>query len=202
MKKLICILLTAALIISLSACKKDTGETAETTAASTEHTEVPETTTDETTAAETESSASQESSSASATDSVTVGQTLLADFEKQMTEDAGKGAQAIADALITNPIIPFAGASMAVEPGLLTGFGNAEITGFQEGVMFSPMIGTIPFVGYIFVLEDDADIDGFTGLLKDNADLRWNICTEAEELVVHSVGNTVFFVMCPKSFES
>ena len=197
MKKLICILLTAVLIFSLSACKKDTGDTAETTAASTEHTEAPETT-----AAETESSASQESSSASATDSVTVGQTLLTDFEKQMTEGAGKGAQAIADALITNPIIPFAGASMAVEPGLLTGFGNAEITGFQEGVMFSPMIGTIPFVGYIFVLEDDADIDGFTGLLKDNADLRWNICTEAEELVVHSVGNTVFFVMCPKSFES
>ena len=202
MKKLICILLTAALIISLSACKKDTGETAETTAASTEHTEVPETTTAVTTAAETESSASLESNSSSAADSVTVGQTLLADFENQMTEAADKNAQSIADALLTNPVISFAGATMAVEPGLLTGFGNTEITDFQEGVMFSPMIGTIPFVGYIFVLEDGADADNFIGLLEDNADLRWNICTEAEELVVHSVGNTVFFVMCPKSFES
>ena len=28
-----------------------------------------------------------------------------------------------------------------------------------------------------------------------------NICTEAEEMVVESEGNTVFFLMCPKSLE-
>jgi len=39
-------------------------------------------------------------------------------------------------------------------------------------------------------------------LLKDNANPRWNICTEAEETVVGSVDNKVFFVMCPKSFET
>ena len=30
-------------------------------------------------------------------------------------------------------------------------------------------------------------------MLNDNADLRWNICTAAEELVIENEGNTVFF---------
>ena len=88
-----------------------------------------------------------------------------------------------------------------IEAGLLMGFDNAEITGFQEGVMFGPMMGTIPFVGYIFELEDGADVDAFVKTLKDNANLRWNICTEAEELTVDSEDNTVFFLMSPKKFE-
>ncbi len=127
----------------------------------------------------------------------TVGETLLNDFKS----DATGTAQEIADRLIANEIIEFAGATMPVEPGLLTGFDNAEITGFEEGVMFAPMMGTIPFVGYVFVLEDGADVDAFKQTLEDNANLRWNICTEAEELTVDSEGNTVFFLMSPKSFE-
>ena len=90
---------------------------------------------------------------------------------------------------------------MPVEPGFLVGFDNAEITGFKEGVMFAPMMGTIPFVGYIFELEDGADVDGFKQTLEDSANLRWNICTEAEELTVDSEGNKVFFLMSPMNFE-
>ena len=127
----------------------------------------------------------------------TVGETLLEDFRS----DATGTAQKIADRLIANKIIEFAGATMPVEPGLLAGFDNAEITDFKEGVMFSPMMGTIPFVGYIFELEDGADVDAFKQNLEANANLRWNICTEAEELTVDSEGNKVFFLMSPKSFE-
>lgn len=127
----------------------------------------------------------------------TVGEILLADFQKNPEGTA----QEIADRLITNEIIPFAGGAMPVEPGLLSGFDNAEITGFKEGVMFAPMMGTIPFVGYIFVLEDGADVDAFKQTLEENANLRWNICTEAEELTVDSEENTVFFLMSPKNFE-
>ena len=67
--------------------------------------------------------------------------------------------------------------------------------------MFAPMIGTIPFVGYIFVLEEGTDVDGFKSTLETNADPRWNICTEADETIVDSVGNTVFFLMSPNTFE-
>ena len=127
----------------------------------------------------------------------TVGEFLLQDFKA----NSEGSAQEVADRLIQNEVLPFEAVTMPVEPGFLTGFDNAEITGFNEGVMFAPMMGTIPFVGYVFALEDGADVDGFVQTLEDSANLRWNICTEAEEMVAEAEGNTVFFLMCPKNFE-
>lgn len=128
---------------------------------------------------------------------VTVGQTLLNDFKADSTGTA----QQIAERLIGNEIIEFMGGAMPVEEGLLSGFDNTEIKGFKEGVMFAPMMSSIAFVGYIFELEEGADVEAFKTTLKDSANLRWNICVEAEELIVESEGNKVFFLMCPKSFE-
>ena len=127
----------------------------------------------------------------------TVGGILLEDFKS----DTDGTAQEIAERLIANEIIPFQGGVMPVEPGVMAGFDNAEITGFESGVMFAPMMGTIPFVGYIFELEDGQDVDAFKQTLEENANLRWNICTEAEEMIVEAEENSVLFVMCPKSFE-
>ena len=128
----------------------------------------------------------------------TVGQTLLADFKAKA--GATSSALSLAEKLIANPIIPFSGATMSVEPGLLSGFGNAEIKGFKEGATFGPMIGSVPFIGYVFVLEDGTSASDLIATLKKHADLRWNICVEAEEMVSGSAGNKVFFVMCPKEF--
>ena len=127
----------------------------------------------------------------------TVGEILLASFK----ENPNGTAQEVAERIIGNEIIPFVGGANPIEPGFLAGFDNAEIKDFKEGCMFGPMMGTIPFVGYIFVLEDGADVDAFVKTLEDNANLRWNICTEAEELTVDSEENTVFFLMSPKKFE-
>lgn len=87
--------------------------------------------------------------------------------------------------------------NMPVTPGYLNGF-EEEISGFNNGVMFSPMIGSIPFVGYIF--ETDTP-DELTAALEENAMLNWNICTTADETVTAVSGNYVFFVMAPYSFE-
>lgn len=127
----------------------------------------------------------------------TVGETLVADFKA----DAAGTPQEIADRLIKNEIIEFDCVTMPIECGLLTGFDNTEISGFTDGVMFAPMMGTIPFVGYIFELDEYTDIDAFKQTLEANANLRWNICTEAEEVTVDNVDNKVFFLMSPKSFE-
>lgn len=127
----------------------------------------------------------------------TVGGILVEEFKA----NSDSTPQEIANKVMANEIITFSGATMPVEPGLLAGFDNAEIKGFEEGVMFSPMMGTIPFLGYIFTLEEGTDVETFKQTLQDNANLRWNICTEAEELVVDSVDNKVFFLMCPKSFD-
>lgn len=131
----------------------------------------------------------------------TVGAMLAEEFHALKAENAAITAQEMADAILANPIIQFGGTTMEVEAGLLTGFGNAEITGFNSGVMFAPMIGSIPFVGYVFELEDGVDADAFMQTLSDNADPRWNVCVEAEETVVENADNMVFFVMCPAQFE-
>ena len=103
--------------------------------------------------------------------------------------------------MLADSSIQFMSASAPVSEGLLTGFDNTEIKGFSNGVMFAPSIGTIPFVGYVFELSDGTDADAFVKTLKDSANPRWNICTEAEQTVVEKIGNKVFFLMCPKSFE-
>lgn len=130
----------------------------------------------------------------------TVGQKVYSVFLAEATKD-GVSAEDIANNILESDAIDFGGATMQVEEGLLTGFSNAEITGFKEGVMFAPMIGSIPFIGYIFTIEEGADIDAFMSLLKENADPRWNVCTEADETVIEKSGDKVFFLMCPKSFE-
>ena len=90
---------------------------------------------------------------------------------------------------------------MPVEEGLLSGFDNYEVKGFDKGTVFMPMIGSIPFVGYVFELKSDTDVNTFMSNLEKNANKRWNVCVEADEMYTASYGNKVFFIMCPKSLE-
>ena len=110
-------------------------------------------------------------------------------------EIAGTLAQNEAVALIGPAVMPI------MEEGWLNGFDAESITGFSECAMFAPMIGTIPFMGYVFTLADGADVEAFKTQLTSSANLRWNICTEADEMVCDDEGNKVFFVMAPLSFE-
>lgn len=129
----------------------------------------------------------------------TVGGQVYLEFKNTVE---GKTAYEIAEKLATSETLPFMGAAMEIEPGFLSGFDNFEVTGFEKGAMFGPMMGTIPFVGYIFTLAEGADVEAFKTSLKDNANLRWNICTAAEEMTVESEGNVVFFLMSPTEFEA
>lgn len=82
--------------------------------------------------------------------------------------------------------------TMDVGPGYLDGFDD-EIKGFTKGTKFSPMIGAIPFVGYVFETDDP---DALLASLKASANLRWLVCAEADEQVSDISGNLVFFLMC------
>ncbi len=200
MKKLVSTLLIAVLSVSLVACGNNNADNdTNNNANNNTNGAVAETQTPETQVPETQVPETTENNAAA--NGETLGTTLAADFVTQVTANENATALEIAEAVLTNENIAFAGATMEVEPGLLNGFGNAEITGFSEGAMFGPMIGTIPFIGYIFTLEDGTDVEAFKENLKTNGDLRWNICTEADEMVVESAGNKVFFVMCPSSMQ-
>ena len=135
----------------------------------------------------------------------TAGDMLLAIFNETLAADPSASSETIAQAVLAHPSIQFMSGSMPVEPGLLAGFGDEnreiEITGFEEGVQFGPMMGSIPFIGYIFTLPEGADQTAFMDTLKDGANLRWQICVEAEQLIVEANGNKVFFLMCKNSLD-
>lgn len=191
MKKAIAILLATMMLLSTTACSNsDSGNNSDNVSSESSVSNVESNN-------ESESEAVSDTSNNNADTEATVGETLLAAFRA----DSNGTAQEIADRLITNEIITFMGGAMPVEEGLLSGFDNVEITGFTEGATFAPMMSSIAFVGYIFELPEDADVEAFKTTLKESANLRWNICVEAEELIVENEGNKVFFLMCPKSFE-
>ncbi len=81
-----------------------------------------------------------------------------------------------------------------VEAGYLRGF-DEEISGFKDGYSMGPMIGSIPFVGYVFQTEDNESANALLETLKSKANMRWNICTEADTMVTDVKGNYVLFFM-------
>ena len=188
MKKIIALLACLALLLSMAACGTKTPEVTDPAPQVTDPT--PEVTdpTDEIVETPDEPAATG-----------TVGETLLATFKANSTGTA----EELANAVISDPIIQFMGMATPINTTdfeFLSGLGEAKIE-YAEGAMFGPMIGTIPFIGYIFKLAEGTDVEAFKTTLEENANLRWNICTAAEELVVESEGNTVFFLMCPTTFE-
>lgn len=120
-------------------------------------------------------------------------------MEQFLTEAKdGTDTTKLAEALSKNSVFgEVSMTTMEVEPGYLSGFEN-EISGFSKGTMFAPMIGTIPFVGYVFETDDTQKL---VDTLIANAKLDWNICTSADEMQHASNEKYVLFVMSPKSFE-
>ena len=121
----------------------------------------------------------------------TLGTKLLAGFKDELinTDDI----MAIAETLSAEDFCGYSCGIAECEEGYLNGF-DEEISGFDSAVVFSPMIGSIPFVCYIFHTDDT---EALQAELTAHADPRWNICTEAEETVVEVVDDYVFFTMCP-----
>ncbi len=135
-------------------------------------------------------------------DATTPAGMLYQSFKDKMAETPDISAIDMATHIASNENIPFGPVTMETENGTwLNGFEAETISGYAEGAVFAPMIGAIPFMGYIFKVAEGDDVNAFVQMLKDSANLRWNVCTEADELLVKSIDNTVFFVMAPATFE-
>ena len=177
MKRILAAILAVTMVFGLTACgKKDDNKETTTPVASESTTITPEFT------------------------EGTAGETLWNTFLTAVKENEAATPEEIANTIITTPVIPFMGGAMAVEPGFLAGF-NEEISGFEKGATFGPMMGSIAFVGYVFEMEEGADLNAFMDNLKAKSDPRWNICVEAEQTVVGAYNDYVFFLMCPLSSE-
>lgn len=120
----------------------------------------------------------------------TIGTKLQAVFDSSSETDVNKMVEELISA--GADIAQLDLVSMEMEKGWLNGI-TVEVDNFTEGTMFSPMIGSIPFVGYVFKSEDP---EALKTTLEENSDLNWNICTQADEMVASVRGDLVFFVMC------
>ena len=131
----------------------------------------------------------------------TIGQRLAEDFKALLNPEKLMGARAMAEELLKGDYLTFDHATTDVQPGKLKGFGDAEITGFKEGVMFEAKKDEVPFLAYVFTLEEETDAETFMTNLKAKANPQWNSKVKADEMFTERSEKQVFFVMSPKSLD-
>lgn len=125
----------------------------------------------------------------------TVATELVSAFEEHIKNE--KDIEKVANAISTNENIKITVEVVNVEKGFLDGF-DGEIKEFSRAYAIKPIIGSQPFIAYIF---ETNDATALKDLLKEKANKRWNICTEADELEISVVDNYVFLVMSPTNFD-
>lgn len=129
-------------------------------------------------------------------------QGLLDRFQDYMANETDNSAIGIAEYICSGGEFPLDLGAVEVEPGWLAGLD--EFDQFAEGAQFAPMIGSIPFVGYVFVLEQDADAEAVISTLTAQANPAWNVCTVADRVLTDSyrdrARNVVLFMMCPENY--
>lgn len=177
MKKVLILILAVAMTIALVACGTKNADGTTTTTTTTKPTE--QTTTTKPAEQTTEKPAEQTT-------------TKPAETEKP----ADVSLENIAHAVIATEGIEFSPMVSEIEVGAewMPGF-TSTITGFTECWQFAPMIGVMPFVGYVFRVADGTDIEAFKAQLKEKANLSWNICTLANTTICENQGNIVMFAM-------
>ncbi len=133
----------------------------------------------------------------------TVGAAQWAAFQQAITVNQDATAEELASALAESTAGLFFGTAAPIEKDAeyFAGFDNYRITGYKAAAVYMPMIGSIPFVGYVFELEDGVTPATFIKNLTDNCNPKWNVCVEADQTVAGAIGNRVFFLMCPKKME-
>lgn len=126
-------------------------------------------------------------------------QKLIDRFNDYMATGSDFSAESIAYYICGVEGFPLDLDAVPAEKGWLAGLD--EFDQFEEAAQFAPMIGSIPFVGYVFVIDNSVDADDFIADLESRANLRWNVCTEADLILTQSftddTKNVVMFVMCP-----
>lgn len=75
----------------------------------------------------------------------------------------------------------------------MPGFKNKAET-FTNGAILTPIMSSQPFIVYLFETDDARTL---YSELKENVDMRWNICTEATTVVAEEYDNFVLFGLLP-----
>ena len=95
--------------------------------------------------------------------------------------------------------------AQSVSEGRLTGIGDfenkIEVTGFSAGAVFKPQVDPSDFIGYVFKVKEGTDVNSFKTMLKEKANLGWNVCITLNTIIVESDGDYVLFMMCNENID-
>lgn len=111
---------------------------------------------------------------------------------KENTDVAAIASEIGADSVLSDISVE----TDTVNPGYLNGF-DGDILNFTEGAVIMPFISSIPFVAYVFKANDTTAL---FNELSEKVNLRWNVCTEADEMRIDIEGDYVFVVLAPWEF--
>lgn len=188
MKKILALVLSVLMILALVAC----GQPEETTAPDVITPDVTEPENNETPDVPASNEIAPEAEEG------TWGAAFWADFKAAVAANKGVSAEELAYKLMETESGMAMGGAMAAPtvPGFQQGF-NEEIHGFKTGAMFAPFAAGYAFMGYVFELEEGADVAAFVKTLNDNYDLRWMICMTAETATIGAIDNYVMAILSP-----
>jgi hypothetical protein len=173
MKKIAALILALTMLISIVACGGNNETTG--TTATTEGTTVA---TDNTT------------TDVATTTEATTAATTTAPVTSTVTLDVISNAISAKVAELTDNELSVMGSPM--EAGYLPWFNN-EVTGFSECYVTMPMIGTIPFISYVFRVSSASEAEAFLAKINAEFNLRYVLCNPADTLVTAIYGDLVFF---------
>lgn len=131
----------------------------------------------------------------------TIGQILCEEFERIYMEEPETNIMDAMEEIRTNEEIVFMTEITTVDNTNIYGFSKDCEISFVEALWLKPTMVTIPFVAYVFVLDDDADAEVFKNNLIKCVDLKWNDTIEADEFSITNNGNYVFCVISAYYFE-
>ncbi len=192
MKKILAIVLAAMMLLSVAAC----GTTPDETTKAPETTEAPET-----------NGGNEQPAGpaviAPSVDKETLGYLFYEKMVEVKTANPNATSGEIVEAIMnSNLSIAVPGAmAMPMEPdGFLQGIGKdgATFGGFKSATVLAPMMMGVPFMLYVFDLDESADVAAFAKKVEAEANPGWNICTVAETVTVGACGNNVILAMCQK----
>ncbi|MBO5007053.1 MAG: hypothetical protein J6C89_06380 [Clostridia bacterium] len=173
MKKIAALLLALTMVISIVACGGNNETTTETTV------------TTETTATTDATTTADNTTTAGTTEATTT----QAPVTSTVTLDVISNAIVEKVAELTNNELFVMGSPM--EAGYLPWFNN-DVTGFSECYVTMPMIGTIPFISYVFRVSDASEAEAFLAKLNADFNLRYVLCNPADTTVTAIHGDLVF----------
>lgn len=191
MKRILALILSALMLVSLASCSgsKETTADSQTTVAPETTQKAPETTAAPETTEAPKSTVALETIAKALTNKYAEYADLRTSFDEMMKDmpeaDRITYEEFLASALVTTPV---------EDLSFLMGLTEVP-AGIKEAYLYQPGMMGQAYIGYIFRLTDGTDVETFKKALSDKADLRWNICTMANTIVCENYGDTVFFSM-------